>query len=99
VPRRSRQDAARSCSPLEHLRNSRSSSRSYTNSMKRTFIATALFAVVLTISALAQGCSPAPGGAAANPAASTTAAASTNPGATKVGIINIQEAIVGTNEG
>jgi len=68
--------------------------------MKRTFIATALFAVVLTISALAQAGSPAPGGAAANPAASTTAAAaSTNPGATKVGIINIQEAIVGTNEG
>ncbi len=68
--------------------------------MKRTFIATALFAVVLTISALAQTGSPAPGGAAATPAPSTTAAAtSTNPGATKVGIINIQEAIVGTNEG
>ena len=32
--------------------------------MKRTFIATAVFAVVLTLSALAQTGSPAPGGAA-----------------------------------
>ena len=40
--------------------------------MKRTFIATAVFAVVLAISALAQSGSPTPGGAAA-PAASTPA--------------------------
>ena len=38
VLRQSRQNAAGSRSPLEHLRNSRSSSRSYTNSMKRTFV-------------------------------------------------------------
>jgi len=68
--------------------------------MKRTFIATAAFAVVLTISALAQTGSPAPGGAAATPAASTAAAAtSTNSGGVKIGAIDMQAAIGGTNEG
>src|SRR5271167_4706267 len=96
IPRQSRHVAAGPRPPLVHLRNSRSSSRSYTKSMKRTFIATAVFAVVLTLSALAQSGSPAPGGAApaATPAASTTSA-----GGTKVGTIDMQGAVAGTNEG
>ena len=64
--------------------------------MKRTLAGTAVLAVVLTISALAQTGSAAPGGAAATPAAPTTAATS---GGVKVGIIDIQQAIVATNEG
>jgi len=64
--------------------------------MKRTFIATALFAVAFTISALAQTGSPAPGGAAA-PAANTAAPA--NAGGVKIGAIDMQAAIGGTNEG
>ncbi|SRR5271166_1581371 len=62
--------------------------------MKSTFIATALFAVALTIPALAQSGSPNPGGAAA-PAATTAA----NSGAVKIGAIDMQAAIGGTNEG
>src|ERR1019366_4492790 len=90
------QFAARSRSPLVHLRNSRSSSRSYINLMKRTLAGTAVLAVVLTISALAQTGSAAPGGAPAPPAAPTTAATS---GGVKIGIVDIQQAIVATNEG
>ncbi|MGO9517256.1 MAG: OmpH family outer membrane protein, partial [Candidatus Korobacteraceae bacterium] len=64
--------------------------------MKRTFIATAMFAVVLTLSALAQSGSPTPGGAApaATPAASTPSA-----GGNKVGTIDMQGAVACTNEG
>jgi outer membrane protein len=62
--------------------------------MKRTLASTAVLAIVLTISALAQTGSPAPGGAA-TPAAATTAAS----GGVKVGIIDMQQAIVATNEG
>ena len=75
------------------------------NLMKRTLAGISVFALVLTISALAQTGSPAPGGAAATPAAATPAAATTTPantaasGGIKVGIIDIQQAIVGTNEG
>jgi len=64
--------------------------------MKRTFIATALFAVALTISAAAQSGSPTPGGAAA-PAA-TTPVSGANSGV-KIGAIDMQAAIGGTNEG
>lgn len=64
--------------------------------MKRTLAGIAVLAVVLTISALAQTGSAAPGGAAATPTAPTTAATS---GGVKVGIIDIQQAIVATNEG
>jgi Skp family chaperone for outer membrane proteins len=66
--------------------------------MKRTFIATAMFAVVLTISALAQSSSPAPGGAAATPPASTPAT-STPTGGLKIGTIDMQGAVAATNEG
>ena len=62
--------------------------------MKRTLAGTAVLAVVLTVSALAQTGAAAPGGAAPTPAA--TAAPS---GGVKVGIVDIQQAIVGTNEG
>src|SRR5271165_155759 len=94
--RQARQVAALPRLPLVHLRNSRSSSRSYINSMNRTFIATAAFAVVLTLSALAQSGSPAPGGAApaATPAASTPSA-----GGTRIGTIDMQGAVAGSNEG
>lgn len=64
--------------------------------MKRTLAGTAVLAVVLTISALAQTGSAAPGDAATTPAAPTTAATS---GGVKIGIIDIQQAIVATNEG
>jgi len=64
--------------------------------MKRTFIATAMFAVVLTLSALAQSGSPTPGGAA--PAA-TSAASTPSAGGNKVGTIDMQGAVAGTNEG
>ena len=59
--------------------------------MKRTLVGIAALAVVLTTAALAQSGSP-----AATPA-STPATASS--GGVKVGIIDIQQAIVGTNEG
>src|ERR1035437_9218427 len=89
------QSAAGPRSPLVHLRNSRSSSRSYINLMKRTLAGTAVLAIVLTISALAQTGAATPGGAAAPTPAATTAPS----GGVKVGIIDIQQAIVGTNEG
>ena len=63
--------------------------------MKRTLAGIAVLAVVLTISALAQTGSAAPGGVA-TPIAPTSPATS---GGVKVGIIDIQQAIVGTNEG
>ena len=65
--------------------------------MKRTFIATAICAVVLTISALAQSGSPTPGGAA--PAAGASAASTASAGAVKVGTIDMQGAVAGSNEG
>ncbi|MFI5116303.1 MAG: OmpH family outer membrane protein [Terriglobales bacterium] len=67
--------------------------------MKRTLAGTAVLAVVLTISALAQTGSAAPGGATTTPAAPTTAATTATSGGVKIGIIDIQQAIVGTNEG
>ena len=66
--------------------------------MKRTLAGTAVLAVVLTISALAQTGSAMPGNAATPPAA-TTAATTANSGGVRVGIIDIQQAIVATNEG
>ena len=66
--------------------------------MKRTLAGTAVLAVVLTISALAQTGSATPGNAATPPAA-TTAATTANSGGVRVGIIDIQQAIVATNEG
>jgi outer membrane protein len=62
--------------------------------MKRTLAGTAVLAVVLTVSALAQTGAAAPGGAAPTPAATTAPS-----GGVKVGIVDIQQAIVGTNEG
>ena len=56
--------------------------------MKRTFTGTAMFALVLAIAGLAQSTPAAPATAAAAPA-----------GGVKVGIIDIQQAIIGTNEG
>ncbi len=85
---------------LENLRNSRSSSRSYTNPMKRTFVSTTVLAIVVSATAVLAQSTP----AAASSAATTPAATTTSPGATaatglKVGIVDIQQAIVGTNEG
>ena len=63
--------------------------------MKRTFVSTAVLTLVLAGISLAQ---TAP--AASTPAASTAAPVGANtPGGVKVGIIDIQQAIVGTNEG
>jgi outer membrane protein len=67
--------------------------------MKRTFIATAMFAVVFTISALAQSGSPAPGGAAATSPASTAASSAAFTGGPKIGTIDMQGAIAASNEG
>ncbi len=57
--------------------------------MKRTFVGTTMFALVLAIASMAQS-TP-----AAAPATTTAAPA----GSVKVGIIDIQQAIIGTNEG
>src|SRR5579862_2929345 len=81
--------------PLEHLKNSRSSSRSNTNSMKRTFVGTAALVLVMATAGMAQS-APAAAPATAN---STTSAAATPASSIKVGIIDIQQAIVATNEG
>ncbi len=63
--------------------------------MKRTYVSTAVLTLVLGTLSLAQ---TAPAAGAAAPSASTTTAATT-PGSVKVGIIDIQQAIVATNEG
>ncbi len=61
--------------------------------MKRTFVSTALLAVILTMSAVAQA-------GAAKPAADTPSTSTAAPtGPTKVGIIEIQQVIAATNEG
>jgi outer membrane protein len=57
--------------------------------MKRTFVGTALFALVLAIASLAQSA----------PAAAPATTAAAPAGGVKVGIIDIQQAIIGTNEG
>jgi len=64
--------------------------------MKRTFVSTAVLALALTTMAAAQS-APATHSALPTAAPATTAAAPT--GSVKVGIIDIQQAIVGTNEG
>ncbi len=69
--------------------------------MKRTFVGTAVFAIVLAMTAMAQT------GSAAHTAAPTSTPSASSAGATpiagsggvKVGIIDIQQAIIGTNEG
>ncbi len=70
--------------------------------MKRTFIGTAALALVLVTASLAQSApathtaaTPSPAPAATSAPATTTAAS----GSVKVGIIDIQQAIVATNEG
>src|ERR1700735_3130640 len=78
----------------KHLKNSRSSSRSYTIAMKRTFASTAVLILVLATISLAQT-APTAGAAPAT----TAPTAATTTGGVKVGIIDIQQAIVGTNEG
>jgi len=57
--------------------------------MKRTFVGTAMFALVLAIASLAQS----------TPAAAPAATTAAPTGSAKVGIIDIQQAIIGTNEG
>lgn len=64
--------------------------------MKRTFASTAVLILVLATISLAQTAPPAGAAAPATTPASTAATAS---GGVKVGIIDIQQAIVGTNEG
>jgi outer membrane protein len=63
--------------------------------MKRTFASTAVLILVLATTSLAQ---TAPAAGAAAPATTPSTAATTS-GGVKVGIIDIQQAIVGTNEG
>jgi outer membrane protein len=63
--------------------------------MKRTFVGTAALVLVVAIAGMAQS-APAAAPAAAN---STTTAAATPASSIKVGIIDIQQAIVATNEG
>ena len=63
--------------------------------MKRTFASTAVLILVLATISLAQ---TAPAGTAA-PATTPASTAATTSGGVKVGIIDIQQAIVGTNEG
>ncbi len=65
--------------------------------MKRTFVGTAALALVLATAGLAQS-APATGSATPAAAPSTTPSAATGTGV-KVGIIDIQQAIVATNEG
>ncbi len=64
--------------------------------MKRTYVSTAVLTLVLGTLSLAQ---TAPAAGAASTPASTTTTAATTPGGVKVGIIDIQQAIVATNEG
>src|SRR5215472_4923303 len=71
--------------------------------MKRTFVSTVVLALVTATAALAQS-PPAgkPAATATTPSSGTTAAptaAAATPGSVKVGIIDIQQAIIGTNEG
>jgi outer membrane protein len=63
--------------------------------MKRTFVGTAALALMLATATLAQS-APASGSAA--PAAATTTTA-TSASSVKVGIIDMQQAVVATNEG
>jgi outer membrane protein len=60
--------------------------------MKRTFLGTAVLALVLVTVSLAQS-------APATPSAASTAANTAAAGGVKVGIIDIQQAIIATNEG
>ncbi len=62
--------------------------------MKRTFVGTGALALFLVTAALAQST---PAAHATAPA--TTATTTAVPGGVKVGIIDIQQAIIGTNEG
>jgi outer membrane protein len=62
--------------------------------MKRTYASTVVLTMVLGTISMAQ---TAPAAGAATPASPTTAA--TTPGGVKVGIIDIQQAIIATNEG
>jgi len=63
--------------------------------MKRTFVGTAALALMFATASLAQSAPAAP--AASTPTTTTSAAAPS--GSVKVGIIDIQQAIVATNEG
>ena len=68
--------------------------------MKRMFVGTAALVLLLATASLAQS-APAAGSTApaAATTSSTTPAATTGAGSVKVGIIDIQQAIVATNEG
>jgi len=66
--------------------------------MKRTFLAIAAFAVAFTIAVPAQSGSPVPGGAA-TPAASTPASSVAVSSGIKIGTIDMQGAVAGSNEG
>ncbi len=69
--------------------------------MKRTFVGIAVFAVVLVTASLAQSSPAAAKTSPATPASTTAAApaAIAPTGSVKVGIIDIQQAIIATNEG
>jgi outer membrane protein len=60
--------------------------------MKRTFLGTALLAVIVSMAALAQA-------GAATPAATTPSTTTAAPSSAKVGIIEMQQVIAATNEG
>jgi outer membrane protein len=71
--------------------------------MKRTFVSTAVLALSLSTAALAQTApashTTAPASTPAAASTATTPAPAVGPGGVKVGIIDIQQAIIGTNEG
>ena len=65
--------------------------------MKRTYVSTVVLTLVLGTFSLAQTAPAA--GAASAPAGTASTTAATTPGGVKVGIIDIQQAIIATNEG
>ncbi|MFZ0708044.1 MAG: OmpH family outer membrane protein [Candidatus Korobacteraceae bacterium] len=62
--------------------------------MKRTYLGLAILACSMAVMAQSGSATP-----ASSPAASTTTTSTAAPGTSKVGIIDIQQAIVATNEG
>ncbi len=72
-----------------------------TSKFLRSFLATAVLSLIfgLTISAFAQTGGTAPAGAASSPASAATTTPTPSVAGTKLGTINIQEAVIGSNEG
>lgn len=67
--------------------------------MKRTFVSTVVLTVILAIAGFAQSSPAAKPATPTAPSTGTSLATASPTGSVKVGIIDIQQAIVGTNEG